>query len=175
MGRQSSAHNLVRPVHSLALTQQAIRRPPSSMRSAKPSAVRWLLIAVGLLLFHSVRADDLADKNTVEELACAKSFKSHRWLLFGALGVQLLFAFIFLLVACLVCLWVKKLEHGTSQADRAVFGVMDDVLTRCIPAPLTSEMVWRAGCVQLRHNAKHERRMNRALALSAHRQQQATA
>ncbi|KAI6177991.1 hypothetical protein M3Y98_00452500 [Aphelenchoides besseyi] len=99
------------------------------------------------------------------ELECMDSHKKHRWMPIIAMSVILVLSVILFLLAFLIKIQSQKLEREMVKTEHVLFAVgMDDVLRRLYPNPLVSEMLWRAGCVQLRQNAKHERHYNRALA-----------
>ncbi|KAI6219951.1 hypothetical protein M3Y95_01081900 [Aphelenchoides besseyi] len=121
---------------------------------------------ISMLLFFPTVVHTL---NLAEyELECRESYKEHRWMSIIAISVLLALAVILLLLAFLIKILSRKLESEMVRTEHVLFAVgMDDVLRRLYPNPLVSEMLWRAGCVQLRQNAKHERHFNRALARRA--------
>jgi len=124
-----------------------------------------------LTLFQLHSADDAIistnnestlDSNTAECMATAQTGPLTAVI---ATSILIPLACVLVAFACFLYFSSKKLEDGACTTERFVHALMDQSLRNGLATDLCNEINWRAHCVRLRQNAKHQRRQNRALGI----------
>ncbi|KAI6191378.1 hypothetical protein M3Y97_00221800 [Aphelenchoides bicaudatus] len=115
-----------------------------------------------LMCIHFAASDDNSTAYPSMEEKCHKAKDRAELTTTIALSAVLAFSVILFGVTIFVFTSSYKLFHGASATEKEVYAIMDHILRRLCNQKVCDEIYWRASCVQLRQNAKHQRHQLRA-------------